>query len=291
MSAALEIEARQNVAYTMQQLQILINQPIDKLSQLDIANLELTTPVPNVLEDWIERAQASSPQIQSLKSKVEITRQDIAKSQAGHYPTLDAVAQWTQSESENVTSTTTRYTNNSVGVQLNIPIYSGGSVNAAVRQSLAGLARAEQTLEAGRRDLGLRVHKEFRGVTENIPKIRALEQALRSADQLVLSSRKSVLAGSRTMLDILNAEQQRMVVLRDLAQARYLYLLSKVRLLALVGEADLAALASINRVLLDQRANDPTPNLKARGIEAKWDADEQGLRMQITLKWDSNLRQ
>jgi TolC family type I secretion outer membrane protein len=291
MSAALEIEARQNVAYTLQQLQILINQPVDKLSQLDIANLELTTPVPNLLEDWIERAQASSPQIQSLKSKVEITRQDIAKSQAGHYPTLDAVAQWTQSESENVTSTTTRYTNNSVGVQLNIPIYSGGSVNAAVRQSLAGLARAEQTLEAGRRDLGLRVHKEFRGVTENIPKIRALEQALRSADQLVLSSRKSVLAGSRTMLDILNAEQQRMVVLRDLAQARYLYLLSKVRLLALVGEADLAALASINRVLLDQRANDPTPNLKARGIEAKWDADEQGLRMQITLKWDSNLRQ
>jgi outer membrane protein, protease secretion system len=251
MSAALEIEARQNVSYTLQQLQVLINQPIDKLAQLDILNFELTAPVPNVLEDWIERAQASSPQIQSLKSKVEISLQDIEKSKAGHSPTLDAVVQWTQSESENVTSTTTRYTNNSAGLQLNIPIYSGGYVNAAVRQSLAGLTRAEQTLEAGRRELGLRVHKEFRGVTENIPKIKALEQALRSADQLVLSSRKSVLAGSRTVLDILNAEQQRMVVLRDLAQARYLYLLSKVRLLALVGGADLEAVTHINRVLLD----------------------------------------
>ena len=162
---------------------------------------------------------------------------------------MDALAQWTQSESENVTNTSSRYTNNSIGLQLNIPLFSGGYVNAAVRQALAGQERAEQTLEASRRELELRVHKEFRGVTENILKIKALEQALRSAEQLVVSNRKAQQAGSRTMLDILNAQQQRTLVQRDLAQARYLYLLSKVRLLALAGGADRAAVAAINRML------------------------------------------
>ena len=86
-------------------------------------------------------------------------------------------------------------------------------------------------------------------MTEGAPKIMALEQALRSADQLVLSSRKSFEAGSRTVVDMLNAEQQRMVVLRDLAQARYVYLISRIKLLALVGEADTVAMAGINLVL------------------------------------------
>ena len=76
-----------------------------------------------------------------------------------------------------------------------------------------------------------------------------MEQALRSADQLVLSSSKSFQAGSRTVVEVLNAEQKRTVVLRDLAQARYIYLISNIRLLALVGAADVEAVGSINQVL------------------------------------------
>jgi outer membrane protein/protease secretion system outer membrane protein len=209
----------------------------------------LTNPEPNQLDAWTARAEQSSPQIQSLKARVDIARQEVDKAKSGHYPTLDAVAQWQQSASENVTNTSNRYTNNSLGLQLNIPIFSGGYVNASIRQALAAQDRAEQTLEVGRRDLSLRVYKEFRGMTENVPKIKALEQALRSADQLVLSSTKSFQAGSRTVLDILNAEQQRVVVLRDLAQARYMYLISKVRLLALVGGADEEAVVAVNGLL------------------------------------------
>jgi outer membrane protein TolC len=136
-------------------------------------------------------------------------------------------------------------------MQLNIPLFAGGYVNSQVRQTLAGLERAEQLLEAGRRNLGLRVAKEFRGMTENVPKIKALEQALRSADQLVLSSQKSFQAGTRTILDISNAEQQRMVVQRDLAQSRYTYLISKIGLMELVGGADEVAVVALNQVLQD----------------------------------------
>jgi outer membrane protein/protease secretion system outer membrane protein len=86
-------------------------------------------------------------------------------------------------------------------------------------------------------------------MTESIPRIRALEQAAKSADQLVVSSRRSVQAGNRTVLDVLNAEQQRMVVLRDLAQSRFLYLMARIRLLSLVGSADDLAMENLNRVL------------------------------------------
>jgi len=249
MNVALEIEARQNVDYTLKQLEILVNQPVDKLATLDVAKLELLEPQPNVLQDWIARAETSSPQLQSLRAQVETSRQEVRKAGSGHYPTLDAVAQWSRSESENILNVQSSYTNGSIGLQLNIPIFSGGYVNSSVRQALAGQEHAEQALEAGRRDLGVRVYKEFRGMTENIPKVKALELALRSADQLVLSSRKSFQAGSRTVMDVLNAEQQRMVVLRDLAQARYMYLIARIRLLALVGAADDEAVAAINRML------------------------------------------
>ena len=249
MNAALEIEARQNVSYTLRQLEMLVNQPVDKLATLDVARLELLQPQPNVLQDWIARAETGNPQLQSLRAQVETSRQEVKKAGSGHYPTLDAVAQWSRSESENILNVASRYTNASVGLQLNIPIFSGGYVNSSVRQALAGQEHAEQALEAGRRDLGVRVYKEFRGMTENIPKVRALELALRSADQLVLSSRKSFQAGSRTVIDVLNAEQQRMVVLRDLAQARYMYLIARIRLLALVGAADDEAVVAINRML------------------------------------------
>lgn len=249
MSFALEIEARQNITYTLQQLQMLVNQPIDRLATLDVSKFELLDPQPKRLEDWIERAEQNSPQFQSLKAQVDVAREEVDKANSGHYPTLDAVAQWSRSSSESVTNISSTYTNSSVGVQLNIPLFAGGYVNSLVRQALAGLENAEQTLEAGRRDLGVRVHKEFRGVTESIPKIRALEQAVRSADQLVVSSRKSYQAGNRTVVDVLNAEQQRMVVLRDLTQARYTHLMSKIRLLALVGRADIESVVAINQLL------------------------------------------
>ena len=72
-------------------------------------------------------------------------------------------------------------------------------------------------------------------MTEGVVRVKALEQAVRSAEQLLISSRKSLQAGSRTLTDVLNAEQQRQATLRDLAQARYQYVAARIRLLALAG--------------------------------------------------------
>ena len=250
MTVASEIEARQSIDYTLRQLQTMVNQPINALAKLDLSRFTLADPQPNQVDAWIDRVELNNRHLQSIKAQVESARNEVDKAQSGHYPTLDAVAQWSRSESENVLNVQSSYTNRSVGVQLNVPLYSGGYVNSTVRQALANLERAEQLLEAARRELAVNVHKEFRGVTENMAKIRALEQAVRSTDQLVLSNRKSLQAGSRTLVDVMNAEQQRMVTLRDIAQTRFMYLISRVRLLALTGSADADAVAEINRVLM-----------------------------------------
>lgn len=196
------------------------------------------------------RAEAASPELQSLRAQAEAARQEIAKARSGHLPTLDAVAQWSRTSSDSVTSVNQRYDNKTIGLQLQVPLYSGGYVSSSVRQAQAALTRAEEMLEATRRDLGVRVHREFRGVTEGRLRIAALQQAVRSAEQAVQSSRKSQAAGVRTLLDVLNAEQQRTQAQRDLAQARYLYLVSQLRLHSLVGDDAQASVAQANAALL-----------------------------------------
>ncbi|MEI8158528.1 MAG: TolC family outer membrane protein [Burkholderiales bacterium] len=246
LNYAQELEARQNVDFTRRQLQALVNGPLGNLALLDANKLVLARPEPEQVEAWVERAEASSPEVQSLTAQLEAARQEVEKAKAGHYPTLDAVAQWSRSESENVTSVNTSYTNRTVGFQLNVPIYAGGYVNSIVRQAVADQERATQALEALRRDLGVRVHHEFRGVTEGVLKVRAMEQAVRSTEQVAISNRRSFEAGSRTLIDTLNAEQQQTAARRDLSQARLIYLASRIRLEALTGGATTEVIKEIN---------------------------------------------
>jgi len=249
MNTAQELEARQNVDFTRRQLQALVNQPIGSLAGLDPQKLELRPPEPDRVEDWALRAEQSSPEIRSLKAQAEAARQEVEKAKAGHFPTLDAIAQWSRNQNDSITTLNTRYTNRSIGLQLVVPIFSGGFASSVIRQAVADQERVEQSLEALRRDLGVRVHREFRGITEGLLRVRALEQAVRSAEQVAVSSRRSYEAGSRTLVDTLNAEQQRVAALRDLAQARYLYLMSRVRLLALAGGPKSQTIDEINAYL------------------------------------------
>jgi protease secretion system outer membrane protein len=250
MAKAQELEARQNQDLTRRQLQLLVNQPVNKIAKLNVTALQLKSPEPPNLDEWTRKAEQASPEVKSLQARLEAARREVSKAQAGHFPTLDAVAQWSNSGSENITRINSRYENKTIGLQLNIPLYSGGYVNSTIRQAVAEQTRAEETLEALRRDLGVRVHKEYRGVSEGVMRVKALEQAARSAEQMLKSTQMSQKAGSRTQLDVLNAQQQYTLALRDLAQARMVYLLSKVRLASLVGDDALTSVEQVNANLM-----------------------------------------
>ena len=250
LTLAQELEALQNVEYTRRRLESLMGQPVDVLAGLDVERFNPTVPVPGLVDAWVERAEQASPELQSLRAQLDAARMEVDKAQAGHKPTLDAVAQWSRSNSDSVTNVNSRYDNKSIGLQLSVPLYAGGYVSSSVRQAVAAQERAREALEAARRDLGVRVHREFRGMTEGVLRVKALEQAVRSAEQAVLSNQKSYQAGSRTAVDVLNAQQQKTTAQRDLAQARYLYLVSRLRLQALAGYDRQVSVAQVNSALL-----------------------------------------
>ena len=205
MAKAQELEARQNQDLTRRQLQLLVNQPVGKIAKLNVSALKLNGPEPANLDEWTQKAEASSPEIKALQARLAAAQREVSKAQ--------------------------------------------GYVNSTIRQAVAEQTRAEESLEALRRDLGVRVHKEYRGVSEGVMRVRALEQAVRSAEQMMKSTEMSLKAGSRTQLDVLNAQQQFTLALRDLAQARYIYLISKVRLASLVGSDALASVDEVNASL------------------------------------------
>jgi len=249
LNRAQELEALQQVELSRRQVQALVNRPVGELARLDPARLKLQAPVPVSVEEWVALAVASSPEVRSLQAQRDAAREEMAKARAGHLPTLDLVAQLQRSRSENFNAPQSGYVNGSVGLQLNVPIYQGGYVDSVSRQAQAEYLRAGELMEALRLDLGIRVHREHRGITEGIARVRALEVAVRSADVAVDSARKSVQAGTRTVVDVLNAEQQRMQVLRDLAQARYMTLMSTVKLEALAGRVDEGLMARVGAAL------------------------------------------
>jgi len=134
---------------------------------------------------------------------------------------------------------------NAVGVQLSVPLYSGGGVNAQTRQAAARLAAGQAELEAMLRKLSVEVRKQFQLVTSTRKRISAMEQAERSAAEAVEATRRSVAGGHRVNLDVLTALQQLYQTRRDLAEARHVYLLSYLRLHAAAGMLDGESLGKI----------------------------------------------
>lgn len=248
MVLAQELEAKQNQDYTRRQLEILLNRPVLKLHSLKPYGLQSLPSMAADLEGWLDRAMTQSPEVKMMMARLDAANHEIKKAKSGHAPTLDAVLQWSESGSENVTRLNSKYENKSIGFQLTIPLYQGGYVSSTERQAIAERARNAEALEALRRDLGVRIHKEYRGVTEGLLKIRAFEQALKSSERLLDSTRKSVLAGVRTQLDVLNAEQQVSKANQELVQSRYQYLMSRLRLHSLSGLDALSAVEELHAV-------------------------------------------
>jgi protease secretion system outer membrane protein len=245
LHVAQELESRQAVDLARRQLSAIVGQPVGTLSAIAVERLP-TTPPREGLEEWISRAEGSSPEVTAARAQLAAAREAVDMAKAEFLPTLDGTAQVVLSDSERPTEVNTRYNQKSIGVLLTVPLFDGFATRSRVRQASAEVDRAEGLLRATSLDLSNRVHREFRGVTEGLARIRALEQAVRSSEQLVQSSQRSFQAGARTLLDILNAEQQLGTARRDLATARFTFLLSMVRLRALSGELAEPSIAEVN---------------------------------------------
>lgn len=219
------------------------------------ARLPLETPEPADPEKWTAAAQAQSAQIKVKEQALEIALQEIEKNRGGHYPTLDLVASRSYSDAGgSVFGTPIESTTDQIALQVQVPLFQGGSVASKVRESLARRDEAREGLEQTRREVTRQTREAYVAVVSGISRVKALEQALASNQRALESTVQGFETGVRTGIDVLNAQRDLYRTKRDLSQARYNYLTSRLRLKAAagtLGEDDvlaLNALLDINKV-------------------------------------------
>jgi outer membrane protein len=212
-------------------------------------------PSPNALDAWIEMGLRDNLQVRIAQSNYDIAVLEVDRQRAGHYPTLDLVASFNQAyqgASASVTLASPAAFDSRlgiIGVQLNVPLYLGGSIDSRVRQAVANLEATRQNLEAARRAAQLSTQTAFTGVTSGFATIRALEQALTSAQVSYDSTKVGLEVGVRTNLDVLNQQQQVYQTRFNLAQAYYNFVISGLRLKQAIGTLTESDLEQINRNL------------------------------------------
>ncbi|WP_129560421.1 TolC family outer membrane protein [Polynucleobacter hirudinilacicola] len=189
-------------------------------------------------EDWKEKALASNAELKAAENNMEIAKQEYRKNHGGHYPTLNLIGAMTTQQSNTVTSINNTTNQAYVGVQVNLPIYSGGEINARSSQALANYEKAKADYDVTRDKVITELRKQYDFVVSGKQKVAALTSAQESATQLVKAMRKSVQAGERINVDILLAEKGLFNTRRDLAQTKYNYLVAYLKLNQLGGSLE-----------------------------------------------------
>jgi outer membrane protein len=244
ITLASEIAARNDLEVKRRALAAIIGRAAPGLAPLG-PQFSLRPPDPDNMERWVEAAQRANPQVRIAEAGLAFAAQEVERHRAGHRPTLDAFASYsdTGSGSGIQGGFGSDATSKVIGLQLAVPLYQGGAVSSRVREALANEERARQDLENARRNAELAARQAFLGVSNGLAQVRALEAALLSSQSSLDSTRLGQEVGVRTQVDVLNAQQQLFQTRRDLAQARYNYILSLLRLKAAAGglsEQDLA---------------------------------------------------
>jgi len=204
---------------------------------------------PASLEAWLEKVDERSPEIVVTRRQLDVAQRDVARARAGHYPTVYALAGLSKSQNDSIVTLNQKFSQSSIGLQVTIPLYSGGYVDAAVEQSLAGVRKAEQDIEAQLAAQRVDLRRQYLATANGLAKIEAYSRAVRSSELAVESTRGGVRAGLRTNLDVLDALRQAFQARRDLAQARYQYMLALLQLKAVAGEPLDEVVGELNRIL------------------------------------------
>lgn len=249
LTIAQEIAARNELEIRLRVLQQLID-----LSPKNLATLgnefTLDSPQPSDMEQWVVDAELSSPQLAIAKAATEIAEKEVARNRAGHYPTVDLVASYSNSNSNGGSfGIGSEVSGTSIGVQINMPLFQGGATQSRWREAEANLERAKAELENARRNVANQTRQAYLSVVSGIARVTALQQALKSSESVLQASKLGQEVGVRTNLDVLNAQQQVFATRRDLYQAQYNYLISQLRLKAAVGSLGDVDITTLNKFL------------------------------------------
>jgi outer membrane protein len=256
LTQAQEFVAINDLAVKRANLTQLVGKPSTRLQVLR-KGLTLAPPSPASESAWTENARQSSLLVQQSKVGVEVARREINKQRHASRPTVDLVSSLGHARSAAANFIGINSTSALLGVQVAVPLYTGGAIDARVREAASLRDKAETDLENVRRQVEQSARQSFLGVNSGLAQVSALEAAEKSSQLALDSNLLGYQVGVRINIDVLNAQQQLFNTQRDLAKARYDVLLNGLRLKftsAALSEADLQALSS----LLEIPATDPT---------------------------------
>lgn len=256
LADAEEIQARNDQDAALRELGALIGEPAVRVEELAPLRVGFALPMvdPSGYEAWQERALANNPQLASSRQALEVARYEVERNRAGHLPKVTAFATSRRQESDSGNTYNQRYDTNTVGIEVSVPIFAGGGVMASTRQASRHLEQAEYELDGNTRSALIELRKQYNACQSGASRLRAYERALVAAEALVVSTRKSVQGGERVNLDVLNAEQQLATTRRDLAQARYDYLLAWIKLHYQAGVLSETQLSRVDEAFIEGRS-------------------------------------
>src|SRR5574343_1865380 len=202
------------------------------------------------MQDWVSAAESGSINVQIQQAIADIAAREVDKQRAGHYPTVDLVANYGHAKalaSTSLGSVQTDYQN--AAIQLNIPLFQGGLTASRQREAAANRGASLSALEAAKRSAALAARQQYLGVVNGLAQVNALKAALVSSQSALDSNKLGYEVGVRIKIDVLNAENQVYVTRRDLAKATLDTLMAQLRLKAATGALGEEDVAQINALL------------------------------------------
>ncbi|MGF1529709.1 MAG: TolC family outer membrane protein [Candidatus Competibacterales bacterium] len=245
-----EILARVQLADTKELLRQVVGRYYDQINLLD-PEVPLEPPVPNDVEEWVVIALANNPQIMSARFAADAAREEIEIARSDRYPEVDFTASYGRITTSGALDDT-RYTGQ-LGIQLNVPLFQGGGISSRVRQEAFEFESSKQQLEATQRDVVQQVRISFQDLTAALSRIRALEQSVVSNNSALEATQAGFEVGTRTIVDVLDAERNLFLAEQNLAVERFDYLVNYLSLLQAAGRIDLRDLAAIDQFLTPDR--------------------------------------
>jgi len=258
LTVAQVLQAEQVLTNAKQALTEITNTPDVDVNFLQ-DEIPLPGPDPFEVGAWVAAAEENNLDLQTYRLSSEIARKDIGIARAGHYPTLGLRGSYSDSDSVTESSPVTPpddgrsesgNQSRSIGLSLSVPIFSGFLVKSQVAQAESTFAQRKAEQESSRRSVERQVRDAYLGVISGAAQVRALKQAVVSATTALEASETGFQVGTRTSVDVLNAQRDLYSAQRDYAQSRYDYLLSVLTLKQAAGRLSEPDIAEIDRLLV-----------------------------------------
>jgi outer membrane protein len=258
ISQAQEAAARNELLSKRASLQVLTGASDFELLRVK-PNIALNLPDQSQTSAWVQQARSANLLVQQAELGVEIAKREVTKQNAGHKATVDLIGSVGRSNNASVAFIGVNQTTAQLGLQFNLPIYSGGGIDAKTREAIALFNKANSELDSIRDQSEQNVRQALVRLNSGSALVQALTVAVESSKVALEVTQKGFLGGARVNIDVLNALQQVFNTSRDLARARYDLLLDSLKLKQAAGNLKLDDLSALNGLLLPLESSESNP--------------------------------